>query len=173
MMALELKRREVARVYEIAEKFNIRLMTEKELPVISRNLMKVEEHPDAFQEIYKKGTFFESGDYQKLNMESRLETIHKFLIDMDKYHKWQLAFFRQYGKKAGVMAELKEIINPSFHENLSFDCKGNLHTKGALTALHGIRDMTFKSTDDIWNNKNIMHYIESNTVGFKRKLKLD
>ena len=39
IMALELKRREVAKLYKIAEKFNIRLMTE--LPVVKSNLMKV------------------------------------------------------------------------------------------------------------------------------------
>jgi len=74
-LELERTRAKQKKIYDLAKEFNIQLLGEKELNVSTRNLLKCEESEFAFQDIYKKGTFFETLDSHRLKMEKRLSII--------------------------------------------------------------------------------------------------
>lgn len=52
-----------------------------------RNIMKCQEDPNAYQELYKKGMFFESLDTTKVSRKKRLRAVLNSIWTLDKCHK--------------------------------------------------------------------------------------
>lgn len=95
-MALQFQKEQREKLEELVKEYGIRLKTEFEIDRPIRNVMSCELKHNAYQDLYKKGIFFDTMDKPKHNMKLRLKTIQNAINTLDLCHKQSLDIIRDH-----------------------------------------------------------------------------
>jgi len=127
--ALNFRRDYRKSVLRIAKHWNVRLLTEEELPNHRKNVIRCEENAMAFISM-KKRCFFRSLDMSKADMRERIEAIRKTLMTLDNCHKETQSFIEEFGPSILLGPnELNDILMPSEDDSQSETGKADANNK--------------------------------------------
>lgn len=136
---------------------------------------------NAYQDLYKKGEFFQDNDQTKNWMEKRLKTIQQAVKVLDESHKQTLSYMREImnskkkKERQSVVLnkkDINEILDTKQANYLSYD-KEYLLSNNMKTALHETQKESefFITTSDLWNDNNLMSFVERNSEDGRYKLR--
>ena len=86
-IAIKFQKQQRKKLEQLVKDYDVKLKTEFEIARPIRNVMSCELQHNAYQNLYKKGIFFDTMDKPKLHMELRLKTILNSINTLDKCHK--------------------------------------------------------------------------------------
>lgn len=93
----------------LVKKYDIKLKHESQFPKPLRNVMTCELKHNAYQDLYKKGEFFDDVDKPRRFMESRLKAIVKAVNTLDQCHKQTLKFLKLQATDEDVILNKKDL----------------------------------------------------------------
>lgn len=118
---------------------------------------------NAYQDLYKKGEFFDDVDKPRKFMESRLKAIVKAVNTLDQCHKQTLKFLKMQAQDEDVVLnkrDLQEIFDQNEIEKFNMNRRNSEQSHVPVkTVLEDTTQNTFLTTCDVWQDSNLMKFI--------------